>query len=136
ELAANRAAAVKHVRAQQGLTGLHHSEWTYEQRVRYNKALADYILSRPGDFGGPELVAAGAVQAATYLPLEDTSVLANIEAFGAEFGAQGLAAADSIAGVGRGVLNALSSAQWMIPVAVVAVAGIWILKEAKKAKLL
>ena len=52
EISANRAAAVDQVKGQLGLSAIQPSDWTYDQRVTYNKALAAYIQQNPGALFG------------------------------------------------------------------------------------
>lgn len=69
----NRADASALVRQQQGLSN-DPSSWTYEQRVAYNKALAQYITSNPDQFDATDLKTAQTVSTANTPPtLLDTS---------------------------------------------------------------
>lgn len=48
-------------------------DWTYEQRVAYNKALAAYILANPAQFETVDLNTAQIVTGKTYSGLDDAS---------------------------------------------------------------
>jgi hypothetical protein len=68
----NLATAARLVRSQLGLSDLA-SDWTYEQRNQYNKALAAMILTYPASFTPEILASAARVSSLTYSQLEDTS---------------------------------------------------------------
>lgn len=80
-----RQQAVSIVRSQQGLASIPPADWTYEQRTRYNQALAAYILERPGLFSKAEVDSAALVFGKTYSPLQDASF--DWSQFGDEFAA-------------------------------------------------
>jgi hypothetical protein len=48
-------------------------DWTYEQRIAYNKALAAYIQANPARFEAVDLNTAQIVSGKTYSGLDDTS---------------------------------------------------------------
>lgn len=68
-----RQQAIATVRAQLGLTGIPPAEWSYDQRTRYNQALAEYILNYPGRFSAQDLSTASVIYQRGYSPLDDTS---------------------------------------------------------------
>ena len=70
--AAARAAATATVKAALGLPTSPLS-WTYDQRVAYNKALADYIQANPAQFSPVDLNTAQIVNGKTYSGLDDAS---------------------------------------------------------------
>ncbi len=80
-----RQKAVSIVRAQLGLANIAPASWTYEQRTRYNQALAAYILENPGLFSKQDLDSAALVFGKAYSPLQDTSF--DWSQFGDEFSA-------------------------------------------------
>lgn len=67
-----RQQAAETVRLQMGLPASSLS-WTYEQRVAYNKALADYLLTHPTGIDAQTLGTASNVLNKTYPDLQDTS---------------------------------------------------------------
>lgn len=117
-----RADAVALIRKLEGLDQKPPTTWTYEERVKYNARLAEYIASRPGDFTQSEINVAEWVAASPYQPLEDTSF------------DWGMFATESVRPVGEaaqavgdGVFSVLRSARWAIPV--LAVAGLIVFAE-------
>ncbi|MBW7895149.1 MAG: hypothetical protein H3C27_08545 [Opitutaceae bacterium] len=64
--------AASAVRAQLGLPASPLA-WTYEQRLAYINALADYILANPAGFDAQDLGQASAVKNTQYSGLVDTS---------------------------------------------------------------
>lgn len=68
-----RQQAASTVRSQQGLASIPPTEWTYEQRTRYNQALAAYILERPALFSKAEIDSAAIVFGKPYSPLQDAT---------------------------------------------------------------
>ena len=123
-----RAEAVQTVRAAQGLTDLAPSDWSYDQRVSYNQALAALIAQNASSFPPQEVEVARAIQAETVSPLADTSVSADLGAFGSAFLDNVEKAGDSVADVGRGALAGISIAGMAIPLLVVVGVGlvIWV----------
>jgi hypothetical protein len=128
EYAANRAAAVTLIRSQQGLANTAPADWTYEQRVAYNKALATYIATNPALFTAQDADTAAAVTVAAYAPLSDNSILGDVATFGSAFGDEVLKAGDKVADVGRGALDAVSFVGKLLPIAAVFVFAVWVLK--------
>ncbi|HTJ77673.1 MAG TPA: hypothetical protein VL357_01635 [Rariglobus sp.] len=113
EIISNRQAAIATVRAQMGLSNTP-SDWTYEQRVAYDKALAAYILANSSQFDATEISIANSVSSQTFSPLEDASF--DWGAFGTET-FQPLA--DAAQSVGSGILTVANAAKWAIPALVV-----------------
>ena len=95
------------------------STWSYDQRVQYLKAFSAYITQNPSQFNSISQSAAEKVQATTYPPLEDVSFSAQFSQFASAFGDEVVAAANSVAGVGQGVLSAFSLAKYLIPISLV-----------------
>ncbi len=115
EISANRAAAVDQVKGQLGLSAIQPSDWTYDQRVSYNKALAAYIQQNPGLFSATDETNAAAVAAKVDSPLDDNSFASDLAVFGDEFENQALRVGGAVASVGNGVINALNLAKYGIP---------------------
>lgn len=115
--------AIASVRASLGLSNSP-SEWSYEQRIAYNKALATYINASPQSYDEQTQASAQIVAAAQYSPLEDTGVLADLSAFGSALEDEALAAGNKVAGVGNGILDTLGLAKWLIPAAAIILVGI------------
>jgi len=115
--------AIAKIRSDMNLPALP-SDWTYEQRIAYNKTLADYILSHPDEFDQTSALVASKVANQVYSPLEDTSFTSDLSIFGDELANQAIKAGESVAGVGNGVLSTFQIASWAIPVAALAVLGI------------
>lgn len=122
-----RSAAIAAVRAQLGLNDIP-SSWTYDQRVEYNKALANYISTHPALFTPQDLATASDIAVKAYAPLADTSTLADIGQFGENVLDNVIDAGNEVADVGRGALTGISIAGMAIPVLVVVGLGlvIWI----------
>lgn len=114
---ANRDAAAALIRQQLGLSGTP-SDWTYDQRNTYNKALAAYIAANPDQFTQQDQVTAHYVSTENYQALEDTSF--DTSAFIADaFKPLG----DAAQAVGNGVLNTAKLVQYLPWVVGIAVAG-------------
>lgn len=120
------------VKEQLGLTGLAPSAWTYEQRVAYNTALADYIMAHPVEFTPAQQSIAQNVLGEQNLPLEDTGLLSDLSTFTDEFGNQAARVGGAVASVGEGAIATANLASWLLPVAAVAVVGILLYSLAKK----
>lgn len=73
QIKVNRGAAANLTQIQLGLDLIPPSEWTYEQRTEYNKALASYIAGNPSLFSAQDLVTAKDVQNTDYGILQDTT---------------------------------------------------------------
>ena len=69
QIAANRKSAMNLALSKSGLTDVQKSDWTYDQRATYNKALADIILQYPDRFGTQDVSTAHDVKQADYSPL-------------------------------------------------------------------
>lgn len=79
------------VRAALGLAEIPPANWTYEQRIAYNKALAAAILTDSGPASAEELARAQNIAAKEYLPVESYGLGDAAGDFTAEFIAQGQA---------------------------------------------
>ena len=126
QIASNRAAAVATVRAQQGLSNTP-TDWTYDQRVAYDKALAAYILANAALFDSTEISIAETVSQQTYSPLEDDTFQWG------EFAVDTFQpASDALQSIGSGVLTVANAAKWAIPV--IAVIALVLLFEKNAAR--
>lgn len=96
-----RAEAVIEIKAQQGLTNKPVNTWTYEERAKYNQALASYITVNADLFNGAEVTGANAVLSKGFDPLDETSIVGNLAAFGDAF----LVEAQDKLEIGGGVLT-------------------------------
>lgn len=123
EIAANRAAAIATVRASLNLTDTQPSDWTYDQRTQYNKALATYIQSHPDQFSDQDALTADLVSKEMYPALQDTSFDTSM------FVAETLKpATDALQSVGSGVLSIANAAKWALPLAAILVAGMLLMR--------
>lgn len=77
------------VRGNVGLLDIPPAEWSFEQRISYNKALAAYIQSHPAIFTAGDLESARTVEARPYEPLETLSLGDKADIFTDEFLEQG-----------------------------------------------
>lgn len=66
QLAANRKSAVNVVRNRLGLDVIAPSAWTFEQRVAYEKALAEFIAAHPAAFDAQDMATARDVSQKDY----------------------------------------------------------------------
>lgn len=121
QIAQNRADAIATVRAQLGLSSKAPADWTYEERVVYNKSLAAYIAARPEQFSDQDILSAEVVSKQQYTPLEDDSF--DVGLFVSESFTPLANAAQS---VGNGVLSVANAAKWAIPLGA-AVVGVLLL---------
>lgn len=112
--------AKANIRATLGLSN-NPSDWTYDQRITYNKALATFIASNPDSFPTSSVQSATSVLNENNSPLSDTGFLSDLSTFGDAITDEAINAGNSIAGIGNGVLNLASSAKWLIPIAGIAV---------------
>lgn len=111
QIAANRAEAIKIVRAAQGLNDTP-SSWTYDQRTRYNNALATYFLTHPEKFGSQDLNTAERVVKNPAQPLEDTSFDWGM------FAAEAVKpAGDALKSVGDGAFTVAAMSRYVLPLA-------------------
>lgn len=99
-----RADAVTIVRGNLGLLDTPPAEWTYEQRVEYNKALASYINSHSTIFTPEDRESAQAVAARPYEPLATLGLGDKADIFTDEFLAQGK---EVLSSSGNALKNAL-----------------------------
>lgn len=81
---ANREALIIAVRYQLGLQDTRPSDWTYDQRVNYNKTFARYITENPQAFTAGELQVAKDIAHRPLDALDDTSFVGNLSLFGDE----------------------------------------------------
>lgn len=127
---ANRDAAAALIRQQLGLPSAP-SDWTYDQRNQYNKALAAYIAANPDQFTQQDQVTAHYVSTENYQALQDTSF--DTSAFIADaFKPLG----DAAQAVGNGVfgtLNLVKYLPWIAGAVVVGWLGIKLYEANKKA---
>ena len=79
--AANRRTAAANVRAELSLTDLPPSDWSYSQRIEYNKRLAAVIAANPASFSEQDNRTAEIVTGKTYSPLSENSALDDLETF-------------------------------------------------------
>lgn len=119
-----RAVAVKTVRAQLGLTDIPPSNWSYETRIAYNKALADYIQTNAASFSAQDQYIAGQVAQQAYAPLADTGVSADLSTFGNEFVNQLENAGSKVSAIGTGLLDTTELAGKLLPLLFLIAAGI------------
>lgn len=129
--AANRATLSANIKASLSLPD-DVSSWTYDQRISYNKAFAAGILAHPDSFSATDLNTANVVTAEAPSALDDTSVSADLSAFGSAVTDNVVAAGAQVAGIGTGVLNLASLAQYVIPVAGLVIVGVLLLGFYKK----
>jgi hypothetical protein len=95
---------------------------TYEQRIVFNKALAEYIVAHPGSFSSGSVDSAKLIAAQTYDPLSDPSF--DWDQFASEAVTNAAGVGDALADVGKGATAALSSLKWALPVALLVAIGI------------
>lgn len=69
----NLQTAARNVRGRMGLSDVP-ADWTYDQRIAYNKALAAEIQQYPNSFTPEILVTADKVAKTSYQSLEDSSI--------------------------------------------------------------
>jgi hypothetical protein len=112
-------------RQQTGLEGIPPADWSYMQRVNYNKVLASLIDQNAADFPPQEVAIAREVGAKAVDPLADNSSLDDLRTFGNEFANQLEQTADAVADVGRGVRDTVSGIGKALPY-IAALAGVGI----------
>jgi hypothetical protein len=95
-------------RLQLGLSNIAPVDWSYSQRIEYNKLLASLIEQNASNFPPQEVAIARDISAKVYDPLSDLSALDDLRTFGNEFANQLLATGDAVADIGRGVRDAAS----------------------------
>lgn len=81
----NRRTAATVIRKRLGLLEIPPSDWTYEQRVEYNRELAQYIADNPQSFQDTEIQTAKDIASKAIDPLDDTSLMASVGLFGDAF---------------------------------------------------
>lgn len=131
QIQGNRRTLANLLRAQMNLPAAP-SDWSYSQRVEYNKAFAAYVLAHPSSFGASDLQTADIITQELPAALDDTSVSATLSAFGSAVLDNAVAAGDDVAGVGKGVLTAASLAAWVIPGGLLILAAVFIFSQSKK----
>jgi hypothetical protein len=132
QIAANRKSAMNLALSKTGLTDIPKTEWTYDQRGEYNKALADLILQYPDRFGTQDVSTAHDVKQADYSPL------ANADFSFSDFGSEVVSNANDLVGkplvsLGQGVGNVFSFIGNFGPYLALA-AGLFIAYQFVKAK--
>lgn len=108
------------------------SEWTYDERLAYNNALATYINANPGVFSASDLAIANNELNQNNVSLSDTSFTSGLSDFFGNLEDEAVSALDDIGGVGRGVLSTFRLASWVLPLAAVAVVIILLFAFRKK----
>lgn len=108
------------------------ANWSYDQRIAFNRAFANYVLSHPLSFGDDDAANAQRIVGEHPSQLSDTSVSSDLSAFGSGVLDNVAAAGDSVAGIGEGVLNLAGWAKWLIPVAGVALLVFFLMGAKRK----
>lgn len=126
QIQANRNTLASLLRAQMNLPAAP-TDWSLAQRVEYNKAFSAYVLAHPDSFTVQDQQTAGIIAAELPAALDDTSLSANVAAFGSAVWDNVLDAGNDVAGVGKGVLTAASLAAWVIPggLLILAAVAVW-----------
>jgi hypothetical protein len=121
----NRQDLINTARLQLGLSNLAPSDWTYAQRVEYNKLLASLIAQNADSFPPQEVAIARQIEQQSYDPLADNSVLDDLRVFGSAFVDELGKTADSVADIGRGIRDTVSLTGKALPyIAAVALVGV------------
>ena len=81
----NRQTAIRIVRERLGLASLAPVDWTYDQRVQYNRELAIYITENAHAFDDAEIQVARDIAQQPIDQLSDTGFAASLGAFGSAF---------------------------------------------------
>lgn len=116
---------IQQARTELNLTNLAPVDWSYSQRIAYNKRLAELIASNEGTIPPQEVAVAKDILAKSYDPLEDTSSFDSLQLFGSAFADELLATGDAVADIGRGVRDTVSMVGNALPyVAALAFVGI------------
>lgn len=102
---------------------------SYEQRVAYDKALADYIVAHPAAFMDQTVQTAKLVASQNLTPLADTGF--DLDLFVSATVDNAVQIGDSVADIGRGAAAAASSLRWLIPAVLVIAVGIALWKWTK-----
>lgn len=106
-----------------GLKWEKRDKWTAADRSAYLAANAEFRQRNPGLFTAAEMQAATNFEsAAAQRDPEFSYFAATADALGERLGEIG----GKVAGVGEGIFSGLSLMRWLIPVAVVAVVGVWV----------
>lgn len=129
QIAANTKSAINLALKETALDGKAKTEWTYEERAKYNKALADIIATYPDRFAPSQVTQAKAVEMADYSPLASSDF--SFSDFGEEVLNNAVSAGESVAGVGQGVLSTFKLAKWVIPAAGIALVVFWLMGQKK-----
>lgn len=102
-------------RLQLGLSDIPPADWSYNQRLEYNRLLASLIAANATSFPPQEVAIARQIEAQAFDPLADNSALDDLRTFGDEFANQLEQTVDSVADVGRGVRDTVSLAGKSLP---------------------
>ena len=97
--------------------------WDDEDRTAYLAANAEFRQANPHLFTPAELNAGANYANAATVPAPEFSYF---KEFGKELGNRVEEIGGKVAGVGEGIFSSLSLMRWLIPVAVVALVGIWL----------
>lgn len=97
------------------------SEWTYDERLAFNNALAKYIAANPELFSAQDNANALISLNRNNAALSDNSFTSNFADFFSNLEDEAISAGESVAGIGQGVLNFASLSRWLIPLAGIAV---------------
>lgn len=124
----NRRTAATVIRTRLGLMDKAPSDWTYEERVAYNKALSGYIAENPQAFTDGEIQVAKDINQKVLDPLDDTSLMSNLGLFGNQF----LVEAEKVLDTSGSVLR--KSIYIAVAVAVLAYASPFIIKAWKESQ--
>lgn len=108
------------------------SEWTYDQRVAYNRAVATWIAANPDSVSLTDLSNAQANLNGNYPALADTSFLSEGSDFFGYLEDEAIDAGNAVGGIGRGVLNLASLSAYIIPLAGIVVVVILLFAFKKK----
>lgn len=119
QIQANRKSASNVIKIQLNLDQTANSDWTYDQRTQYDKALAAYILAHPAAFASQDIQTAQKVKSTDYSPLDDTDF--SYSDFGNEVVNNVVDAGTKVASIGTGVLNTANLVGKILPF--VAIAG-------------
>lgn len=130
QIQANRKSLFDLLKIQMGLPDAQ-GDWSYSQVVSFNKAFAAYVLAHPDSFGTAAVQTASIVANENPAQLDDTSLSADISAFGSAVVDEAVAAGNAVGGIGRGVLTAASLAAWVIPGGLLILVGVWLFHKSK-----
>lgn len=114
--AANRKTLGANIRKDMGLTDVQNSDWTYTQRVEFNRRFAAYVDSHPASFSLQDQKTAEGVAAEVITDLDDVGILADLSTFAG-------AAGDELSAINEAV-NPFSASNRKLVLTVVVVAAI------------